>query len=144
MSKICARKVFGKLLDGLRDSSELRDARDLREQHRITATKLSGIFIERIWNHILERIASRCTMTKDQVASSELHVVIGIPANMDITTRQRLERAVRGAGIICQAPSTIDYCIEPEAAAMALVEHEAVSGDLTVRLVFPSPLSMIS
>ena len=131
---MCER-VFGKFLDDLRDSTELRDARELRDKHSMTATQLSGIFLKRIWNHILEQIASECGITKNEIASSELHVVIGIPANMDIATRGRLQRAVRSADIPCDAPSTIDYCIEPEAATIALMEHGAVSADLTVRPV---------
>jgi hypothetical protein len=109
----------------------------LRDVHAVTSTRLAKAYLRHLWDHIVKRIASYLGITEDQVRSSELHVVIGIPAKLQSLTEPRLKRVVKEAGIPgCHHPlSTIEFCMEPEAAAIALVERAGGAGassDLTV------------
>ncbi|KAK4152712.1 hypothetical protein C8A00DRAFT_34562 [Chaetomidium leptoderma] len=121
------------LFDDLQASTELKEAESLRDQQRTTATKLTEEYLRNLWKHIVEQIASRLRITEDDVRASEMHVVIGIPANSKPATVSRLKCAAKAAGIpgYRHPLSSIDFCIEPEAAAVALVEHGGVSLDLT-------------
>jgi hypothetical protein len=124
-----------KLFDSLAASAEIREARILRRNQRASVAELTGAYLRHFWDHIVKQIASHhVDITEDQVRASVLHVVIGIPAKLRSRTEEHLKWLVKEAGIPgCRHPlSTIEFCMEPEAAALALVERHAASSDLTV------------
>jgi molecular chaperone DnaK (HSP70) len=126
---------LGELHDDIQNSDEFKKAVALRERHRASATSLTTAYLKALWNHVLKEVASRLKIPEDLVRQSELHVAIGTPANSKSGTVNILRRAAKNAGIPGHRHprSKLYVCTEPEAAAIALVEHRQVSQDLTVR-----------
>jgi hypothetical protein len=127
----------------IRESDELKEAATLREKHDTSATELTTIYLRSFWNHVVKQIAAYLpkSTSEDDIKRSELHVAIGTPANSKPATVSRLREAAEAAGIpgYRHPQSELYICIEPEAAAVALVEQRLVSQDLTV--CWPSSLA---
>lgn len=125
----------GELHGDIQNSDELKEAQALRGKHHASATRLTAAYLESFWNHIVSEVASKLGISEDHVKQSELHVAIGTPANSTHGTVSRLRNAAKAAGIpgYCHPRSELYVCMEPEAAAIALIEGRQVLQNLTVR-----------
>ena len=113
---------------------QLYEAEKLQQRYDTRATELAKTYLQHLWARILEEIVSAFGVARERIAELELHVVIGIPANWNRAAVARLRDVAQAAGIpgYNNRSSSLGFCIEPEAASMALVEHHHVSPDLAV------------
>ncbi|KAK4033804.1 hypothetical protein C8A01DRAFT_39733 [Parachaetomium inaequale] len=85
-----AEDPFDGFLQDVQESTELDDAKTLRRQHHTTATKVCKVYLSKLASHVLEYIALKTGLTMAQVLASELHFVVGVPANWQTATLARL------------------------------------------------------
>ncbi|GAB1318831.1 hypothetical protein MFIFM68171_09041 [Madurella fahalii] len=114
----------------------LDDARRLWVQHNTTATALTVDYLKSLWRATLDHVIGAGRITKEQIVGLTLHVAIGVPANSKPETLARFKGAVEAAGIPACAGhrhllSTVEFCMEPEAAALAYIEVTGSLSDLT-------------
>lgn len=116
---------LGELHGDMRNSAELDKAVVLRAEHHTSAKGVTIVYLRSVWNHVIEEIASYLMLPEDVIRRSEIHVAIGTPANSKCDTVSRLRGAAESAGIpgYYNSDSKLNVCVEPEAAAVALVEH---------------------
>ncbi len=131
--------------DGMPRPLLLTMAEELQSSYNTSPEQLAKTYLRSLWDHTVERIGLEYHMTANDVLGSELHVVVGLPAGLMATTRDDFRRIVESAGIPGgqHQSSTLEFCTEAEAAAIALVEHGNVSLNLTVPLTLRS-LSFLS
>jgi hypothetical protein len=103
-------------------------------------------YLKGVWDHCVQHIISNMQgkMSSEQVRQSKFYVTIGAPANWRPGTLVFLLSAARAAGIPGpNGGSKLETCVEPEAAAIALLlEDEKIEKlDLKVGLHVHFPFS---
>ncbi len=125
------RRAFAGWLDR---PSQLLEAEDMQYRHETSATDLAKTYLRHLWERILEETVTRFGAEREKIRELELHVVIGVPANWNRAAVDRLRHVVEEARIpgYHNHSSSLRFCIEPEAASMALVGHYQLLPDLAV------------
>ncbi|KAK3293040.1 uncharacterized protein B0H64DRAFT_464977 [Chaetomium fimeti] len=102
----------------------LADARSFRQGQSVKVMGVLEAYLRGLWAHCLESIAFGEGLDVEEVRMCRIYVVIGIPANWKSRSRDFLLEAARNAGIPgLYGRTTIETCVEPVAAAIALLEQ---------------------
>lgn len=109
----------------LSKTAALDDARTLRDDHDVKVSGVVKAYIRAIWSQCVEEIAVAEKMSTEEVLQTRMLVVIGAPANWGLGTLTSLLEAARDIGIPgSNFGSKVETCVEPEAAAIALLVHD--------------------
>ncbi|KAH7256673.1 hypothetical protein BKA59DRAFT_490663 [Fusarium tricinctum] len=126
-------KWFKLLLIDLKDlptdvarSSQLQEARRLRNKIKKEPIEIIATFLRKLWDHSLDSI--RRAVGVDLLKRTKLQVVITLPAIWPPYAQQRMKRAAQQSGILDGRPAgatTLRFISEPEAAALATIKDLA-------------------
>jgi len=124
----------GDLPADIRNSPQIRHARDLLRQVGKTPTQAVADYLRFLWKHALVNIEQ--VMTQSVVEGIPFRVVLTVPAIWNHIAIQRMRQAARDAGILdprlC-GETTLHFVSEPEAAALATFEDLKTRPNFKVR-----------
>lgn len=109
----------------LANSTHLEEARKQMQKSGKTVVTVIAEYLAKVWEHALNEISKACSR---QYLNRRIHVVVTVPAIWEDYAIQRMESAVRMAGILDkrQSPGIPDtthaFVSEPEAAALAAIQ----------------------
>ncbi|KAH7023134.1 hypothetical protein EDB80DRAFT_745260 [Ilyonectria destructans] len=104
-------------------SSQLHEARRLRNVANKDPAEIIGCFLRNLWNHSIDTI--KRSLGADLLQSSKFHVVVTMPAIWPHYAQQRMKRAVKLSGILDKrscGETVLRFISEPEAAALATLK----------------------
>ncbi|KAI0431929.1 hypothetical protein F5Y09DRAFT_354444 [Xylaria sp. FL1042] len=108
----------------LMNSDHIKQARKNVEETGKDVVTIISDFLAKVWDHVLEVITR--ARGRQFVSTRPFHVVITVPAIWQDYAVQRMEQAVRKAGILNKRPgcpeTTYTFISEPEAAALAAID----------------------
>ncbi|KAG5663800.1 hypothetical protein KAF25_006385 [Fusarium avenaceum] len=126
-------KWFKLLLIDLKDlptdvarSSQLQEARRLRNKIKKEPIEIIATFLRKLWDHSLDSI--RRAVGVDLLKRTKLQVVITLPAIWPPYAQQRMKQAAQQSGILDGRPAgatTLRFISEPEAVALATIKDLA-------------------
>ncbi|KAM0209640.1 hypothetical protein ACHAQI_006381 [Fusarium lateritium] len=126
-------KWFKLLLIGPKDlptdvarSSQLQEARRLRNKIKKEPIEIIATFLRKLWDHSLDSITR--AIGADILKRTKLQVVITLPAIWPPYAQQRMKQAAQQSGILDGRPAgatTLRFISEPEAAALATIKDLA-------------------
>ena len=105
------------LSDDIRNSTHLRDAKELIAKHRVTPVKVIGSYLKKLWEHTYAQIKSRL-----DIDNLPLKVAITVPAIWPPYAHKAMREAAKLAGILDDrdmGATTLDLIQEPEAAGLS-------------------------
>ncbi|GAW12411.1 hypothetical protein ANO14919_017770 [Xylariales sp. No.14919] len=107
----------------LKGSDHLKQARERLEKTDKDVVTVISDYLAKVWNHVLENITR--ARGRQFLNTRSFHVVVTVPAIWQEYARERMECAVRKAGILNKRPGCADtthtFVSEPEAAALAAI-----------------------
>ncbi|KAI1065452.1 hypothetical protein LB507_000129 [Fusarium sp. FIESC RH6] len=104
-------------------STQLQEARRLRNQSNKEPIEIISDFLRKLWDHSLESI--KRGLGADLVQRTKLHVVITLPAIWPPYAQRRMKQAAQQSGILdvrSAGATTLRFITEPEAAALATIK----------------------
>ncbi|KAJ4131118.1 hypothetical protein NW768_006660 [Fusarium equiseti] len=104
-------------------STQLQEARRLRNQSNKEPIEIIADFLRKLWDHSLESI--KRGLGADLVQRTKFHVVITLPAIWPPYAQQRMKQAAQQSGILnvrSAGTTTLRFISEPEAAALATIK----------------------
>jgi hypothetical protein len=118
----------------VRDSEQLKNARDLMQKLNKTPVQVFSDYVRKIWEYSRERIAAA---EEQQWASIyRIHFVVTLPAIWPHYVRSRMLEAMRIAGLFDvteKGNTTYSFISEPEAAALTCLTENTGRCTLNVR-----------
>lgn len=115
-------------------SSQLHEARRLRNEANKDPAEIIGCFLRNLWNHSIDTI--KRSIGADLLQSSKFHVVVTMPAIWPHYAQQRMKRAVKLSGILDKrscGETRLRFISEPEAAALATLKDLSKRSNTKVR-----------
>ncbi|KAJ4271772.1 hypothetical protein NW762_000478 [Fusarium torreyae] len=108
-------------------STQLQEARRLRNEANRDPIEIIASFLRKLWNHSLESIER--SVGPDLLKRSNFQVVITLPAIWPPYAQQKMKQAAQESGILDPRPdagtTTLRFVSEPEAAALATIKDLA-------------------
>ncbi|KAM0564414.1 hypothetical protein ACHAPJ_000627 [Fusarium lateritium] len=108
-------------------SSQLQEARRLRNKAKKDPIEIIACFLRHLWDHALESI--KRAIGVDFVDRSKFEVIITLPAIWPRYAQQRMRQAAQQSGILNARPAAgatiLRFISEPEAAALATIKDLA-------------------
>jgi hypothetical protein len=108
--------------EDVRESPYIRKARNKLQQSRMTAKQVVADYLKLLWCHILESM--RRERGASVVNGLPFKVVVTVPAIWKDYAKERMEWAIKAAGILDDrlcGKTTLQLVAEPEAAALAVL-----------------------
>lgn len=117
----------------VRNSEQLKLARQQLEQRGLTPTYVVGQYLARLWAHTLDQLSSR--LGPENLENLPLRVAITVPAIWPHYAENAMREAAKIAKITVQrdiGATTLDLVQEPEAAALSIFLDRRVLPDIQV------------
>lgn len=117
-------------------SSQLHEARRLRDVANKDPAEIISCFLRNLWNHSMDSI--RRSIGAGLLQNSKFHVVVTMPAIWPHYAQQRMKRAVNLSGILGKRPcgeTTLRFISEPEAAALATLKDLSNRSNIKMRQI---------
>lgn len=114
-------------------SSQLQEARRLRNKIKKEPIEIIATFLRKLWDHSLDSI--KRAIGVDVLKRTKLQVVITLPAIWPPYAQQRMKQAAQQSGILDGRPAgatTLQFISEPEAAALATIKDLAKRSPIQV------------
>jgi len=116
----------------LTNSHHLNVARGLVDETGKNVITVIAEYLSNVWKHVVEQIEK--SRTHNFILARPYHIVVTVPAIWQDYAVQRMESALRQAGILDKRPQCPDttwtFVSEPEAAALAAIEGHKKYGTL--------------
>ncbi|KAG5981776.1 hypothetical protein E4U55_002578 [Claviceps digitariae] len=117
------------------ECAELKEARQLQEASGKSAVEIVSRYLQLLWEHAINNVQG--AIGEDLMARCRFDVVITIPAIWPHYAQQRMEQAVKMAGISTERPrgtTLVRFISEPEAAALSTLGDQANKSTVEVKI----------
>ncbi|PHH68703.1 hypothetical protein CDD80_7336 [Ophiocordyceps camponoti-rufipedis] len=115
--------------DHILQSDHVQQARRLMQRSNRHACHLVGDYIKQLWNFGMSEIER--AIGRSQLSVTPFDLTVTIPAIWPLYARNRMQQAIKHAGIMKHHPSTrLSFVSEPEAAAVAAMHDFCGRADI--------------